>query len=219
MLTATRACCAILIAAAMLCACHSRPAPSAIPLTKMGGEPPGYPGYTYVFFGSPEIKLPPEIKERQIARNRALIAALAAAGPISPQPATVFCFPAKSGDAPAAIAADNYNAEVAAQYRSLVALRFPGTHMGKLTLMRFTADAGPFLITTLTPLSRSVNQGPMLYTELTRLEPHQLSGVIQKYREINRVEAGDSPSDEDFLRRLAQAMKQNQIDASVWVKN
>jgi hypothetical protein len=209
----------LLPAAIALYACHPQPTRTWILLTALNTEPPGYPSYTYVFFGNENGKLRPDLKSRQQDRNRALLDAITAQASSESAPATVFCIPAKAGGPQAQADAGNYSSELADSYRSMLAVGFPGSHIGRLSAMRFITDPGPFLVTTLTPPHLGKSGGPILYTELSRVDPKQIRNGVAAYREPAEESGSGGQATDRLLQHMEARLKKAHFDTTVWTKN
>jgi hypothetical protein len=178
-------------------------------LAEQGSEPQGFQTYTYIIFTKRNFKDHPELKGPTQQREDALLRAITGPGSkASGQPTNLFCVPAGSHATPTKVDVNDYNAEIGNAYRSLLQVQLftgGGGHDAKLSALKLYNNSGPFLVTSLAPLSQSKNRGAILFTELSDTDPGKITDVVAAYRQPPANTGGDKPSNsgEDFINQVA----------------
>jgi hypothetical protein len=212
---------ALLITAALLLnACHGHSNRIAQPpasagwflLTEPGSEPQDYQAYTYVIFTTRDFKDHPELKAPTQQRNGALLRAITGSRPNSSEkPINVFCIPVNSHATPAKVEPGNYDAKLADTYRSMLKVQLftgGGGHDAKLSALKLGNNSGPFLVTSLTPISETKSKGTLLFTEMSNTDPGRIRDVVGLYRQPPANIQGDQPASngEDFINQVANRL-------------
>jgi hypothetical protein len=208
-------------AAILLCSCHfhlfqpAAPPRSWVLIEKRNSEPIGYNSYTYVIFGQPTPQ--GDMKTQQIARNRALLAAIAQTAPeASAAQANLFCVPAKPSSADRKPALDNYNPDVADMYRGSFDFLLRGGHQARILGMRLETDAGPFLITMLEPMGPGQKTAPLLITDLSTTDPGKVPAIVAAYRQAPEP-TDKSTGEHDFPSHLSEDLNKAGGNAVYWM--
>lgn len=154
-------------------------------LTKIAGELPGYGIYTYVLF-SRNINNP-EKPDKTDEHYQALLKAIKlltqiAEGISAPKSETnLFCIPSKKQTSEVDDL-KNYNSSLAADYlyTTKKLLNDPGNEQ---LLTRLKCGYGPFLITTLYPISNKTKPKLILYVDLSNYNHQAMESAVKKYQD------------------------------------
>ena len=217
----------ILAAALALGACRALPFMKQQPrtawafFTEAGSEPQGARLYTYVLFGETAAGAAPEVRKKASDLNHALLAAIAsipAGAQGAPEPANLFCIPATS-TAPARPEVDNYNGAVANSYRASFASHVGTGHMARLISIRLLDNPGPFLASSVVPISLAQADTPTLIADLTGRDAANMKKVVASYLGLSPASAGGDKSPDDakaILGEIAGRLKKAQVTPLMW---
>ena len=161
--------------------------------TVASGESQGYGAYTYVLFGHRVgERMNPEVKQRYRALLDAVIGSTSyrTETPVPPEKLNLFCIPGKktweeiqaAGGAGGGDDAylDDYASSLAF---SDLALAGNGAVQSHEILDQLNYSPGPFLLTTLKPLSRIKTYSPMLFVDLSRFHPDTFADIVRIYKQ------------------------------------